>query len=156
MSYAQTHLAEAFTASCPTCTKTTDEGFSYTQRGELADTYESTAHSGGYYHVAATYRPNGVVKTLVGYLASGSAFIPTETYNVDGEGRWKSVNASTAPNPSLNTSYNAAGQITGLTYGSNDTDSFTYDPNTGRMTQFKYTLNGSSEIGNLTWNPNAS
>src|SRR5207302_6438880 len=32
----------------------------------------------------------------------------------------------------------------------------TYDNNTGRMTQYKYTLNGSSEIGNLTWNANGS
>jgi RHS repeat-associated protein len=156
MSYAKTHLAEAYTAGCPTCTKTIDEGFSYTQRGELADIYESTAHSGGYYHVAATYRPNGVVKTLAVFLASGSAFIPTETYNIDGEGRWKSVSASSGPNPISNTVYNPASQITGITYGSSDTDSFTYDPNTGRMTQFKYTLNTSSEIGNLTWNANAT
>jgi RHS repeat-associated protein len=134
----------------------TDEWFSYSDRGEQTDVYESTPHSGGYYHVATTNWANGTMKTLAGYLASGSGFIPTVTYTPDGEGRWKSVTASSDPNPVSNTTYNAAGQITGVTYGSSDNDSFTYDPNTSRMKQYKFTLNGSSEISNLTWNANAT
>ena len=159
MSYAKTHLAEAYTvAQAAGCgaTKLTDEGFSYSPRGEIADVWQKTPNSGGYYHVSATYWPNGVQNTLSAYLANGTAFIPTETYGVDAEGRWKTVTASSAPNPVTNTTYNTASQITGITFGSSDSDSFTYDSNTGRMTQYKYTLNGSSEIGNLTWNANGT
>ncbi len=33
---------------------------------------------------------------------------------------------------------------------------FTYDANTGRMTQYKFTVNAQSVIGNLGWNPNGT
>jgi YD repeat-containing protein len=55
-------LAEAYTGTGSP--KITDLGFSYSLRGELADTYESTPHSGGYYHVGATYWANGLLNTL--------------------------------------------------------------------------------------------
>jgi RHS repeat-associated protein len=37
-----------------------------------------------------------------------------------------------------------------LTFGSGDSDSFTYDPNTGRQTQYAFQVNGSTESGTLT------
>lgn len=43
-----------------------------------------------------------------------------------------------------------------VNFGSCDSDAFQYDPNTGRMTQYKYTVNGSSVVGNLTWSANGS
>jgi RHS repeat-associated protein len=54
------------------------------------------------------------------------------------------------------TLYNAASQPTRLTFASSDTDNFTYDPNTNRMTQYKFNVNGQSVVGNLTWNPNGT
>lgn len=37
-----------------------------------------------------------------------------------------------------------------------DSDSYTYDQSTGRMTQYKFTVNGQSLTGTLTWNPNGT
>jgi RHS repeat-associated protein len=54
------------------------------------------------------------------------------------------------------TTYNASGAVTHLSFGSADTDDFTYDSNTGRMTQYKFTMNGQPEIGTPTWNSNGT
>ena len=43
-----------------------------------------------------------------------------------------------------------------MNFGSGDYDSFTYDPNTGRMTQYMATITGSSAYGTMTWNANGS
>jgi RHS repeat-associated protein len=124
----------------------TDEWFSYTARGEVSDFYESTPHSGGYYHQAATYWANGVINQL---NAAGSYAVG---YNLDGEGRVYSTNIG-----ALNsTVYNAASQPTQITFASLDSDTFTYDPNTNRMTQYKYNINSQPVIGNLMWNPNGT
>jgi RHS repeat-associated protein len=146
---ALSRLAEAETDTCawPITQSSiiTDEWFSYTARGEVSDLYESTPHSGGYSHSAATYWANGAANQLTapgGYAAQ---------YNLDGEGRVY----STAPsvNALSSTLYNAASQPTQITYASSDSDTFTYDPYTNRMTQYKFNVNGQSVIGNLTWNP---
>ncbi len=85
MTNAKVRLAEAYTGA----SKTTDLGFSYTARGEVADVYQSSAHSGGYYHVGQTYWANGLVNTLNLNLSG-----PSWTYNPDGEGRALKVSAS--------------------------------------------------------------
>jgi RHS repeat-associated protein len=54
------------------------------------------------------------------------------------------------------TNYNAASQVTKVTFGSGDGDEFFYDNNTGRMTQYKFWDNGTNGYGNLTWNANGS
>jgi RHS repeat-associated protein len=147
MSNAKTHLAEAYTCtSCPG-TKITDVGFSYTARGEPSDAYESTPHSSGYYHVSASYWPNGVVHQL-----SGLSGLPTITYGVDSKGRGYSVSASSGQNPVSSVTYNTASEITQINFGSSDSDSFSYDSNTNRMTQYSFDVNGSSMVGALTWN----
>lgn len=144
---AKTRLAEAYTCtSCPG-TKLTDEGFSYTARGEPSEVYESTPHSSGYYHVSQTYWPNGVINQI-----SGLTGLPTITYAVDGEGRIYSASASSGQNPLSSTTYNNASLPTAVSLGSSDSDSFTYDNNTNLMTQYKFTVNSQSLVGNLTWN----
>ena len=144
MSNAKARLAEAYTCtSCPG-TKITDVGFSYTSRGQVSDVYESTPHSSGYYHVNQTYWANGALNQL-----SGLSGLPTITYSVDGEGRVYSASASSGQNPLTSTTYSVASSVTQVNLGSSDSDSFTYDPNTNRMTQYEFTVNSQSVTGPL-------
>ncbi len=147
MANAKTRLAEAYTCFSPCSTKLTDEGFSYTARGQISDIYEYTPHSGGYYHINETYWANGAADQI-----SGLSGLPTITYNVDGEGRTYSANASSGQNPLSSTTYTVASLPQTVTLGSSDNDSFVYDTNTNRMTKYTFTVNGQSLIGNLTWN----
>ena len=82
--------------------------------------------------------------------------IPTITYGVEGEGRPSTVSAATGQNPVSATSYNPASQVTGVTFGSGDSDALTFDPNTGRMTQYQFNVNGQSQVGALGWNANST
>ena len=148
---AKTRLAEAYTCIGTCTSKTTDMGFSYSATGLQTDLYESTPNSGGYYHLSKSYYPNGITQTF-----SGVPSIGLITYGVDGEGRWNTVSASTGQNPVTQTSYNPAGQVTSVTFGSADSDAYQYDSNTGRMSQYTFTVNGSSVIGKVTWNTNGS
>jgi RHS repeat-associated protein len=154
MANAKGRLAEAYTCFSPCSSKLTDEFFSYTVLGQISDTYQSTPHSSVYYHVTTTYWPNGAVKQLSNTNLTG---LPTITYGVDGEGRPYSVSASSGQNPLVSTtSYNVASEPLQLNLGSSDSDAFQYDGNTGRMTQYKFIVNGQSMIGNLGWNPNGT
>jgi RHS repeat-associated protein len=142
-------MAEAFTATCVTCTKITDLGISYTALGQPSDIYQWTPHSTAYYHVTASYWPTG----LVHQLSSNLVGLPTVTYGVDGEGRVYSVSASSGQNPIASTMYNPASEPTQVNFVSSDSDVFTYDPNTDRMKKYQFTVNGQSVVGQLTWNP---
>jgi RHS repeat-associated protein len=113
-----------------------------------SDVYESTPHSGGYYHSSATYWANGALDTL----GSNIATLPVFTYAPDGEGRISTVSASAGQNPVTGTTYSVASLPTLVTFGSSDNDSFTYDPATNRMTQYEFTVNSQSVVGALTWN----
>ena len=155
MANPKNRLVEAYTCtSCSPLTKITDLGFSYSVRGEVADVYQWSTHSGGWYHVGGTYWASGALNQL----SSGISGLPTITYSVDGEGRVSAVNASAGTNPVTSTTYNIAGQVTDVTLGYGDSDHYTYDPNTGRMTQYKFTIGATPQnvIGNLTWNANGS
>ena len=156
MSNARGRLAEAFTcvagaSNCAGSNLLTDEDFSYSVRGELTDLYESTPHSGGYYHTTASYWANGALNTLGG-VPGQTAW----TYGVDGEGR-----LSTAVQGSTNlvssVTYNQASQPRIISFGV-DSDNYTYDTNTGRMTNYTFTVGTApkSLIGNLTWNANGT
>ena len=147
MGYAKSRLAEAYTATCSTCSKITDEGFSYTQRGEVATAYESTPHSSGYYVATASYWANGLTDNLTAATGYSTNYVP------DGEGR---VNSAGGGGELASTAYNPASLPTTVTFGSGDSDSFTYDANTFRMTQYSFNVNGQSVVGNLTWNANWS
>jgi RHS repeat-associated protein len=113
----------------------------------VSDVYESTPNSGGYYHVNQTYWANGVLNQL-----SGLSALPTITYGVDGEGRIYSATASSGQNPLSSTTYNVASLPTQVNLGSSDSDSFTYDPNSDRMTEYEFTVDSQSVVGTLTWN----
>jgi len=156
-------LAEAYTATTQSGTKITDEGFSYTARGEVSDVYELTPHSNSsYYHVAQTYWPHGAPSQL----SSNITGLPTigyggtigSTAGLDGEAHVTQVTAGSGQNPVTNVAYNPYGsppQST-VTFGSGDSDVFSYDANTARMTQYQFNINSQSSTGVLTWNANSS
>jgi RHS repeat-associated protein len=156
-------LIEATTDACSTSDPIiTDEWFSYTARGEVSDVYESTPHSGVYYHLTQTYWEHGVPKQL----SSNISGLPTITYGgtigstvgLDGEGRITQVTASSGQNPVTAMNYNLYGtppQMT-ATLGSGDSDVFSFDANTGRTTKYQFNVNGHSDTGTLTWNANGS
>lgn len=154
MANPKNRLVEAYTCtSCPG-TKITDLAFSYSVRGETTDVYQSTPHSGGWYHVNGTYFANGALNTL----STNVSGLPTITYGTDGEGRVSTVTASSGQNPVSSTAYNYGSQVTDVTLGSGDSDHFTFDANTGRITQYKFTVGTTPQnvIGNLGWNANGS
>jgi RHS repeat-associated protein len=159
MTNAKARLAEAYTCITPCTSKITDEGFSYSLRGEVSDVYLSTPHSGGYYHINQTYWPHGAPLQL-----SQLAGLPTisiggtigSTVGIDGEGRITQVTASSGQNPVTGVSYNNASLPTQVNFGSGDSDLFAYDSNTLRMTQYKFNVNGQSAFGALNWNANAT
>jgi len=153
MANAKTRLAEAYTCVSPCTTNLTDAGFSYSPRGEINDVYQSTPHSGGYYHVNALYWESGALKQF-----SGLPSLPTISYAPDAQGRPNTVTASSGQNPVTSTTYSpyAAPQLT-VNLGSGDSDVFTADTSTGRLTQYKFKIGATQSLtGNLTWNANGS
>jgi RHS repeat-associated protein len=155
MSNAKARLAEAYTTSTSCSSKCTDIGLSYTLRGEPSDLYESTPHSGAYYHVTQSYWANRAPYQLGNNIAT----LPVFTYTLDGEGRVTSVSASSGQSPLISsTAYSTASLPTtvNLGSGSGDSDAYTYDSNTNRMTQYQFTVNGTSLTGALGWNANGT
>ena len=150
-------LAEAYTCTGSCTSKLTDEGFSYSVRGELTDVYQSTPHSGStYYHVTANFWANGALKNLNSNISG----LPNQTYGVDPMGRPYSVTAGSGQNPVTSTSYDLANFKTTVNFGSLDSDQFTLDPNTGRMTKYQFTVGttagSNTDTGQMTWNANGS
>ena len=156
----KTRLLEASTSNCSS-TRYTDEWFSYDKDGRLTDVYESTPNSGGYYHTTAGYWPTGALETLRLLNSSGAALIPTQTYGVDAEGRINAVTAS-GQSPVTTVSYSPGnsngplGAVLGVTFGSGDSDAFTYSPNTGRLATYTFSVNGKTDVGTLTWSANGT
>jgi RHS repeat-associated protein len=153
MTNAKGRMVEAYTTApgtASTAAKVTDIGFSYSVRGELTDVYEATPNSGGYNHSAALFWENGAPKQLTG------PGLPTFTIGLDGEGRAATIAASAGQNPVSATAYNPASLPTTVTLGSGDSDAFTYDANTLRLTQYKVNVASQSVTGNLGWNANGS
>ncbi len=156
MTNAKTRLAEAYTCT-GTCTgKITDLGFSYSTTGQTSDVWELTPNSGTntYYHVSSLYWPNGAIETL-----SGLSGLPTINYATEGEGRMSTLTAGSSQSPVVSAiTYDSASHVTALTFGSSDSDSFVFYPNTGRLKTYTYSVGSSpqTDIGNLTWNPNGS
>ena len=109
--------------------------------------------------VAATsmsMRATGQVVLPTHISLVGITAVPLITYGVDGEGRPYSVSASSGQSPLTSTTYNPASQVTSLLYGSGDSDTFLFDPNTDREISYQYQVNGQSVVGSLTWNANGS
>jgi len=157
-------LTEAETDNCSVSPPTeasmiTDEWFSYDADGGLTDVYEYTPHSGGYYHSTAAYWANGAVQSLS---------IPNYTalsYGIDGEGRLSNVKQGTgkivcdSSCSASSTSYNAASEPLVINIGgTGDSDAYTYDPASERMTSYEFTVGAApkSISAALNWNPNGS
>jgi YD repeat-containing protein len=138
-----------------TCTGNSDvdEWFSYDQDGQVTDMWEKTPHSTQYYHSKATFFENGKVKTL--QLVSPSLY--TMTWGLDGEGRWNTLTDTTSGKALVaGATFFPAANPAFVTLTGTDKDSFTFDQNTGRMTQYVFTVGSSSMTGNLAWNPNGT
>jgi len=116
--------------------------------------------------VKQSYWEDGASKQL-----SNLPGLPSITYgNLDGEGRVTQVTASTGISPVNNVSYNNTDPSTSneppgpllsvnlgtTTSGQYDSDSFTYDKNTGRLTNYTFNVNGQTDVGALNWNANGS
>ena len=161
----KTRIVEAKTINTSNLSvKVTDEFFSYSPRGEVTDAYELTPHSGSgvYYHTTASYWPTGALETLRGIPGVPTINFGASGAGLDGEGRYTQVTAASGTNPVTNVTYstssttNPLGALTGVTFGSADSDSFTYDPNTGRMTGYTFSVNSQTDAGVLRWNTNGT
>jgi YD repeat-containing protein len=138
----------------------TDEWFSYDKDGRITDMWECTPHSGAggcasssYLHSVATFYDNGAVASL--QLASPSLY--TMSFGLDGEGRLNTVTDTTHSKSFVTgATYFPAANPDVTTIAPNDKDSFTYDSNTGKMTQYKFTVNSVDMTGALTWNANGT
>jgi YD repeat-containing protein len=150
MTNAKGRIAEAYTATCSTCTKLTDEGMGYDALGRLAQFYESTPNSGGYYYVPISYWANGQVETFGPFLD-----VAEVTITPDGEGRPLSITGA-----ATNIVYNAASQPTQVPVSCEGTTcypiTYQYDSNTQRTTQYGFAGSNDTMTGTLTWNPNGS
>jgi len=175
MSNAKGALAEAYTCSTSACSsKLTDTYFSASpvtsgtmSGGVLAQMWESTPHSSGYFLTQDTYFPNGAVGAISASLGGLSIGIPALTFGLDGEGRpYSATDGTHSLSLVTATGYNAASLPTSITYGNlitgsaNDVDSFSYDPNTFRPTNLTYSINPTTSpytvTSALTWNANSS
>lgn len=159
-------MVEAETDNCTlpitTSAMITDEWFSYDQDGRTADMWELTPHSGQYYHSHATFYGNGKVNTL--QLASPSLY--TLTYGLDGEGRWntltdtttsfKLVTGATFPPAATCTVSGKSVPCSVISLTGADNDTYAFDPNTYRMTEYEFKVGTESMTGSLTWNPNGT
>jgi hypothetical protein len=146
-------MEEAYTDNC-TSGKTTDEWFSYDALGNLTDLYESTPHSGSYYHTIAQHFPNGGVQSLSGVPGQS-----TWNFGVEGEGRPTSASAgSTTWVSSVAYNLTSNPSTMTITYGSGDNDMYTFDSNTGRMTNSTFNVGSpaKSYVNALNWNPNGT
>ena len=146
-------MVEAATDACASNTLITDEWFAYDKDGRVTDIWEKTPHSSQYYHSVATFFENGLVKTL--QLASPSFY--TVTYALDGEGRWNQLtDTTTGQNIVTGATFYPAANPSAVSLTGSDGDSYTFDTNTGNITQFNITVGSNSEVGSLQWNGNGT
>lgn len=146
-------MVEAATDNCGITQDSmlTDEWFSYDKDGNVGDTWESTPHSGLYYHSVATFAGNSTPLTV--RLANPSLY--TMTYGLDGEGRASSLKEGTATIVA-GTTFNTSSQPTYIDLGTGtDQSDYIYDL-TGRMKNWTFQVGSDSETAALTWNPNGT
>jgi RHS repeat-associated protein len=153
--YAAGRLIEAETDDCSGTLGNliTDEWFSYNADGQMTGMWELTPHSGQYYYANATIAANGAVTSM--QLASPSLY--TMTWGLDGEGRLNTLTDTTS-NKTLvgGATYWPSTYSPKVTLTGTDNDSYTIDLNTGRMTQYAFTVGSSSMTGNVNWNSNGT
>jgi RHS repeat-associated protein len=152
-------LSVAYTCSGTGCSWTGWEAFSYDASGQIIDQYQRTANGNTTYHVQESYFANGATLWLQGFFGTGTTAPFTDQIGsgVDGEGRRFGIWDTNLPNTPIWqwTAYNAASQPTQLSLNSG-TESFTYNPNSGRMTQWQSSASTNTQTGSLTWNANGT
>jgi hypothetical protein len=145
-------MSEAYTVLGSTTTS--DIEFSYDEYGHMSDMYQSSTHSGGYFHTTATYFDNDSPSSIA---APGMS---TMTYGLDGRGRLYSANSGGALVNSV--TYNSASQPLVTTYGNGsggsngDTDANTWDAASGKQTETKFTIGATPVTDTLNWTWNAN
>jgi RHS repeat-associated protein len=163
-------LAEAYTAPTASGTKVTDEGFSYTARGQVSNFYQWSTNSAGWYVTSATYLANGALNTLDAVNAAGTDLITGPwTYGLDGKGRPYSSKNSASGTMIGSVTYNVADSPCVVTLGLGDADTYIYDGNyngntvcgpltTGRMTSYAFSIGATpvTTTGTYSWNANGS
>ncbi|MGB6899702.1 MAG: RHS repeat-associated core domain-containing protein [Candidatus Acidiferrum sp.] len=90
---------------------------------------------------------------------SGNIGLPTITYGAEGEGRPSTVSASSGQNPVTAANYYNLYQSPyqlSVTFGSGDSDVFTFDPNTFRLNKYQFNVGSQAVTGTLGWNANWS
>jgi RHS repeat-associated protein len=135
------HMVEAATTNCGS-TLLTDEWMSYDSLNRVGNSWESTPHSGGYYHAAETYFANGVVNVE----ALGTAL--STTYAVDGEGRWTSAQIGAA-NTVTSVAYNAEQQPTAVVFPTGEVSTTTTEAIAPHQTTFTV-----ASVANISVNQN--
>jgi RHS repeat-associated protein len=150
-SYGNDRVVNAYTSE--TCTgrssPTIDEWYSYDKDGHMTTMWELTPQSGGYYKTAVTYDPRGTTTSV-----SGIPGMATQTLTLDSMGRVNGVKNGLVSETSGAT-FDAAGMLTSLTVGSQDSESFTLDKDE-RVNGWQYTVNGASQTGAITYNSNGT
>ena len=127
------------------------EWFSYDKVGRITDVWEITAHSGGTYHTTVSYYPNGELNTLSGVPGKSSY---TVGLNSNGRPYSSSLGSTVIIN---SVQRNASGQTTNFGWGTGgNNDAYAYDPYTGKMTGYTFTVGSLTDAGVLTWNPNGT
>ena len=135
------------------------DAFGYDANGNTTDFYTIAPNSPAY-HVYQTYFANGEPSSLQGFIGTGTTtpFSHAFGYAVDGEGRLFGMWDGTSGNvPWPSTAYNVASQPTQVNLISGaGAESFNYDGNSGRMTQWSSTVGSYTQTGYLTWNANTT
>lgn len=128
----------------------------------MSDLYESTPNSGGYFHTTAVVYPNFALESIGGIPQTPTIYYGANGSGLDGEGRYTQITDSNGNSPMQSATYatsstaNVLGSLRTITFGSGDSEQFTSDPNTGRMTQYKSTVSAQTDTGTLGWDVNGT
>ncbi len=150
-------MASAWTCNVgnPGCTLSngfvTAEGFIYDSRGNQTSYYQDSPTAGGW-----LYYWNGIdALGNLSYLGIHDLVTLTAA-SWDGEGRITSLTASAGTAPFTSATYGPFGP-TAITYGSGDTDSYSYD-NVGHVYNYQFNVGtgGQNYNGSLYWSANGT
>lgn len=159
------NLARAYTCTGTCSSKITDILYSYypemaggTPTGRfVVDSWEATPNSGAYNQTREIAYPNGTRSELAAFRNGASFGFPRVAYGIDGKGRPVTArDLGTSTDLVTATTYNPGNQILSASLGSGDTDSYTYDAITRRLTQYTFSGTGYTVTGQITWNTNGS
>ena len=93
--------------------------------------------------------------TVVVPAGAGSSVVVTTSGGQASNGMSFTVGPA-VQNLVTSTSYNLSTYISSVTFGTGDSDTFYMDPNTGRQQKYVFSVNGATDTGVTTWNPNSS